>query len=56
MHANGFDADGMLRLVGKAIPATQDIGVIPAQFWAAGFSFSRAHLFVEVRYLLQDFR
>lgn len=48
MQAQGTDRDGMLRLVGKAITASQEVGVMPAQFWAAGFSFSRAELFAEV--------
>lgn len=52
MKAQGFDEDGMLRLVGKATPASQDVGVMPAQFWAAGFSFSRAQWFTEVSGML----
>ena len=48
MQAQGTDRDGMLRLVGKAIPASQEVGVMPVQFWAAGFSFTRAELFAEV--------
>ena len=48
MEAQGFDHDGMLRLVGKSVPASQTLGVVPALFWAAGFSFSRAQLMLEV--------
>ncbi len=48
MLAQGFDQDGMLRLVGKSVPAGLTPGVVPAQFWAAGFSFSRAQLIMEV--------
>lgn len=48
MEAQGFDHDGMLRLVGKSVPASQTPGVVPALFWAAGFSFSRAQLMLEV--------
>ncbi|KAL0023769.1 hypothetical protein WJX77_003977 [Trebouxia sp. C0004] len=50
MVAEGFDQDGMLRLVGKSVPAGPTPGVVPAQFWAAGFSFSRAQLIMEVPY------
>ncbi|KAL0054937.1 hypothetical protein WJX82_004792 [Trebouxia sp. C0006] len=50
MLAQGFDQDGMLRLVGKSVPAGLTPGVVPAQFWAAGFSFSRAQLIMEVPY------
>lgn len=46
--AQGFDQDGMLRLVGKSVPAGVTPGVVKAQFWAAGFSFSRAQLIMEV--------
>ena len=49
MTAQGFDQDGMLRLLGRAVPATPAPGVAPAQFWAAGVSFSRAQLLLEVR-------
>ena len=45
--ATHFDSDGMLRTKGRALrspPATP----LPALFWAAGFSFSRAHLMLEV--------
>lgn len=49
MEAQGFDQDGMLRLVAKPVPASQEAGVLPARFWAAGFSFSHAQLFAEVR-------
>ncbi len=48
MVAQGFDQDGMLRLVGKSVPAGLTPGVVPAQFWAAGFSFSRAQRIMEV--------
>ncbi len=48
MLAQVFDQDGMLRLVGKSVPAALTPGVMPAQFWAAGFSFSSAQLIVEV--------
>ena len=48
MQAQGTARHSMLTLVGKAIPASQEVGVMPAQFWAAGFSFSRAELFAEV--------
>ncbi|KAL0031913.1 hypothetical protein WJX79_004937 [Trebouxia sp. C0005] len=48
--AQGFDQDGMLRLVGKSVPAGVTPGVVKAQFWAAGFSFSRAQLIMEVPY------
>ena len=53
MQPQGFDQDGMLRLTGKAIQASQEVGVMPAQFWAAGLSFSRAQLFAEVSLLLR---
>ena len=48
MVAQGFDQDGMLRLVGRSVPAGLTPGVVRAQFWAAGFSFSRAQLIMEV--------
>lgn len=50
MVAQGFDQDGMLRLVGRSVPAGLTPGVVRAQFWAAGFSFSRAQLIMEVPY------
>ena len=48
MAPQGWDRDGMLRLVGKSVAASQTPGIVPAQFWAAGFSFSRANLMSEV--------
>lgn len=48
MVAQGFDEDGMLRLAGKAVLASEQPGVRPAVFWAAGLSFSRAQMHLEV--------
>ena len=48
MVAQRWDDDGMLRLIGKSEPASPTPGVVFAVFWAAGFSFSRAELHVEV--------
>ena len=48
MMAQGYNSDGMLRLVGKSVPAALSPGVVPARFWAAGFSFSRADIITEV--------
>ena len=48
MEAQGWDPDGMLRLVGKSVPASSALGWMPARFWAAGFSFSRAQFIHEV--------
>ena len=48
VHPQGLDQDGMLRLVARSVPASQSAGVVPAHFWAAGFSFSRAQLITEV--------
>ena len=48
MVAQGLDQDGMLRLVGKTLPATHSPSVVAAKFWAAGFSFSRAQFIHEV--------
>ena len=48
VHPQGWDQDGMLRLMARSVPASQSPGVLPAVFWAAGFSFSRAQLITEV--------
>ena len=45
--ATHFDADGMLRTKGRAL-RSPPTAPLPALFWAAGFSFSRAQLIQEV--------
>ncbi|GAB4817949.1 hypothetical protein N2152v2_004995 [Parachlorella kessleri] len=47
--ATHFDADGMLRTKGRAL-RSPPAAPLPALFWAAGFSFSRAQLLQEVPY------
>lgn len=51
VHPQGWDQDGMLRLMASSVPASHSPGVVPARFWAAGFSFSRAQLITEVSLL-----
>ena len=48
VHPKGWDQDGMLRLMASSVPASQSMGVVPARFWAAGFSFAKAQLITEV--------
>lgn len=46
--ATHFDQDGLLRIKGRAL-RTAPPAPLPSLFWAAGLSFSRAQLFLEVR-------
>lgn len=45
--ADRFDCDGMLRLTGRRLREAHAVP-LPGRFWAAGLSFSRKELLLEV--------